>query len=218
MGVVVLVLRITGAAYLFLANLGLLIFNANYIVLVRGHWDQLQRSYFPGAPRVIYSASVAIAVLSAFTSLFIFFGFLACLFCFDGGRSIDPICFGVSVILFLGVLIATAIAVNEARFSGTSSDIDAQEAANYNTSKDVSDFVWANRSYVRPAPTPSLPPAFFDLFPDTSPTPPETTCMSNSITISKEYDPWSVLRAYVSYLTHEGTVFDLFYEPGKYTF
>jgi hypothetical protein len=211
-------LKIAGGLVVAIASFGLLAFDANAGTVFTGNWEYMRETYFPGPYQVLYRCVIAIAVFAALVTLTTLGGIVLTLL--GIGPPIATLgLFGGAIVLFLGVLIATAIAVDTAKYAESSSSIPLQEARNYNTSEDIRKYVAAYDAYVPPTDCDAVDQGPVEEEPAVIPTPkPEWVCLERTLDddVSGNWNPFSELLSWKDYMSHEGCYGGLF--PGQLMF
>jgi hypothetical protein len=199
---------VAGGLVVAIAAFGLLVFDANAAVIVTSRWEYAYTLYYPSAYSVLYGCIVAIILFGSLTLLTALGGIVLSIL--GIGPKIAKLgLFGAAAVLFIGLLVATAVAVDTGKYGSSASSLYMQDAHNYNGSDEIRKYVDEVRSYTAPPPSFSLGP--IAAAPENPPTPiPEWVCAdqvlkSFAANFNIQYwNPFDFLSAVKGYITSEG--------------
>jgi hypothetical protein len=146
-------LKVAGAFVVLIATFGLVVYDADWARRVDGNYFYQWQPWSATYRETQYQCSIAIAVIGAVTVLLLLVAVVLTLL----GISLKPIVltglFGCGAILFIGVLVAAAIAVDTVKWGGTAVDLREQDKFDNTTSSDLAKFLDALNAYVPSTPT-----------------------------------------------------------------
>jgi hypothetical protein len=133
-------LKVAGALVLAIVSFGFLVYDADYARIVSSDSDSRLRTKGPGSEGVVHNSAIAVAVFAVFVFLVLIAGIVITLL----ELSLPPVVtlglFGGGAVLFLAVLIASAVGISKS-VDHVSSDYDLIDSFNYNESDSVKEYV-----------------------------------------------------------------------------